>query len=245
MRLYEQLFVPGNTLRERYGRYTIARSLEFLRRQEGGSWFTWIHLFDPHAPYEVSEEQLAVAPRQGEPLDLPEYWPPPYRSVTDIDWILKTYHQELELTDSLVGQVFDHLRATGEWENTMVIVTADHGESLTEHDYLFDHGDYLYDASLRIPLIIKHPGLSPKEPRTECQVSAADILPTVVEWLDLPVGGETGTSFAPQLRGDPCRSEPVLSSTIAGRYMERPPVDRSLRSPESKYIYHEDGGHEL
>jgi len=243
VRLWEQIFLPGNTLRERYGEFTTARTLSFLKPQADGSWFAWMHLFDPHAPYEVSDEELAAAPRDGAPLKLPEYLPPPYRTITDVDWIIDTYDREISKVDRLVGEVIDTLEARGVLDNTIVIITADHGESLTEHDYFFEHGDYLYDASLRIPLIVRYPGGATAGERVPCQVSSVDILPTLVEMVSLrETEGVQGRSLAAMLTdGEGCTDGPVVSATVAGRYMENPPVDRSLRNPGSKLIVHQEG----
>lgn len=241
VRLWEQIFLPGNTLRERYGEFTTARTLSFLKPNATGQWFAWMHLFDPHAPYEVSDEELAAAPRDGEPLALPEYLPPPYRTITDIDWIIDTYDKEISKADRLVGEVIAELEARGVLDNTIVVVTADHGESLTEHDYLFDHGDYLYDVSLRIPLIVRYPDGARAGTRVSCQVSSVDILPTLVEVVGLRVAESTqGRSLAAMLGGGECTDGPVVSATVAGRYMENPPVDRSLRNPSSKLIVHNE-----
>ena len=246
VRLYEQLFLPGNTLRERHGQHTAARTLSFLEGTGGQSFFVWMHLFDPHAPYEVSEEELAAAPRDGEPLDLPQYLPPPYRNVTDVDWIIDSYDREISKADRLVGEVLDQLEASGRLDDTLVIVTADHGESLTEHGYLFDHGDYLYDASLRVPLIVRYPPAVRAGLRVGCQTATTEILPTVVDMLGLrALDGERARSLAGVLAGEPCENMPVISATVAGRYMEDPPVDRSLRSATeeltTKLIVHSEG----
>ncbi len=240
VRLWEQLFLPGNTLRERYGELTAARTLSFLNRNRGGRWFVWMHLFDPHAPYEVPQDELDAAPRDGAPLEMPEYLPPPYRTITDVDWIIRTYDREIEKADGLVGEVIARLEADGVLDNTIVVVTADHGESLTEHDYLFDHGDYLYDASLRIPLIVRYPPAVEAGEVVDCQVSTTDVLPTLLNLLGMEPMDELGRSLADALGGGRCTSAAVVSSTVAGRFVEVPPVDHSIRSTSSKYIAHED-----
>ncbi len=245
VRLWEQLFLPGNTLRERAGRNTTDRALAFLDRHAEGQWFAWVHLFDPHAPYEVSDEELEAAPRDGEPLDLPYYWPPPHQSITSVDWLVDAYDGELALADSLVGELIALLEARGVLDNTLVIVTADHGESLTEHDYLFDHGDHLYDASLRVPLIVRFPGRVAAGIRVPCQVGTTSIVPTATSLLRIPSTGVDGLDLSDALLGEPCRDDPVVSSTVAGRFVEVPPVDRSLRSRTHKYIRHEEGEDEL
>ena len=240
VRLYEQLFLPGNTLRERYGEFTADRAGRFLARDIDGPWFTWVHLFDPHGPYEVDDATLAGAPREGAALDLPAYWPPPYRTITDADWLIRSYDIEIEKADRLVGELVAQIEAAGALDDTVVIVTADHGESLLEHGYLFDHGDYLYDASLRIPLIVRWPDRARAGLRVDCQVSTTDLVPTLVDWLGLPLGGELGRTLAGAMAGDDCATQPAISSAVGGKFMEDPPIDFSIRTPRSKFIRHGD-----
>lgn len=245
IRALDQLFLPGNTLRERPGRQTIQRALRFVERQSGGPFFFWLHLFDPHAPYE--SDDLSSAPTDGAPLALPSWWPPPYRRITSTEWLVQAYDHELETTDAITGQLVVALAARGLLDRTVIVMAADHGESLTEHDYLFEHGDNLYDPSLRVPLIVRVPG--GKARRVGCQVSVTDIAPTLLDLAKIPFEASTftGHSLVPQLSGAECGEEPTLSSAPAGRFPD-PPIDYSLRRPESKYIAHgatSVGGEEL
>lgn len=243
VKLYEQLFLPGNTLRERVGDNTTGRAEAFLESVEG-PWFAWVHLFDAHAPYEAPGTDVMAAPRDGEALELPGYWPPPHRAVTSTEWLLAAYDAEIAFVDQLVGQLVAAVEARGELEDTLIIVTADHGESLTEHDYLFDHGDYLYDASLRIPLIVRGPG-AVAGTRVGCQVRLFDAGSTILDAVALPPGASEGRSLLPDLQGGSCEDLPVLSSTIAARFVEDPPTDWSLRRDGWKVIHHGVGGAEL
>jgi choline-sulfatase len=230
----DQLFLPGNTLRERPGVYAERRALQFLRRRHEGRFFLWVHLFDPHGPYEMVS--IEAAPRDGEALDLPAYWPPPHRSITDEAWLIEAYDAELSEADRITGALMDELEELGVADETVIILTADHGESLTEHDYLFDHGDHLYDPSLRVPLIWSIPGYEPG--RVPCQVGNASITPTLRALFDLP---GSDRSLLERLSGAaPCADEAVVSSTVGARFVETPPVDWSYRLPHEKYIQHGD-----
>jgi arylsulfatase A-like enzyme/Flp pilus assembly protein TadD len=134
-------------------------------------WFAWIHLFDPHAPYR--------APAAFAANRLP-------------------YEAEVAWTDSALGSALDSLRGGGQLARTIVIVTADHGESLGDHGET-THGLFAYDATLRVPLIVSAPGLAPRVVATAA--SHADIAPTV---LDLVAGAEAsvdGRSLRAALEG--------------------------------------------
>ena len=234
-RVWDQLTVPGRVLRERRGVDALDRFETLMDAEKPftqGRWFAWLHLFDPHGPYEVSPEELQQAPREGTPLDLPAYWPPPYRSVTSAEWIVSSYDGELALVDSLLGRVREALEANGQLEETLVVVTADHGESLLEHDYLFDHGSHLYDASLRVPLVLRGPGVAGEGRRVDCQLPLVDL------------ALEEASALSPVLAGEACEERLAGASTVAERYVEDPPVDHALRSRLSKYIRHESGAEE-
>ena len=228
----EQVVLRTN-LRERPGTGAVRRSTTFLNRYAEGRFFLWLHLFDPHAPYDRFD--VSTAPTNGEPLDLPAWWPEAHRKVTDADWLVRAYDAELAHTDALVGQVLDQLPA-----NTLVIVVADHGESLTEHGYLFEHGDHLYDPSLHVPLIVWWPEQVPAGVRVPCQVSTVDIAPTVAEWFDLPLETHDGRSLAPRLDGA-CSESPAVATTLGARHVDDPPVHTAVRTSEQKYIETTDG----
>ena len=235
-RLLDQVFLPGNALRERDGEVALSRAERFLDRHAEGRFFLWVHFFDPHAPYEALD--ASDAPRVGEPLDLPAYWPPYHRGITSKDWLTRAYDAELEKTDALMGRLLDSLEEHGLAETTTVVMVADHGESLDEHGVLFDHGDDLYDPSLLIPLIVREPGMG--STRVACQVSTIDIVPTLVELHGLPVGSEQGRSLVPMLEGHSCPDVPVVASTVGARHVDDPPVDLAWRLPDTKYIRHGD-----
>ena len=232
-RLGDQLFLPGNALRERYGEDGVRRALTFLDRHREGRFFLWVHFFDPHGPYEADDGR--DAPRSGEPLDLPGYWPPYHRSVTDVDWLVGAYDRELTKTDALTGQLLDRLDELGIADSTTVVVVADHGENLDEHGVLFDHGDDLYDPSLLIPLLVRSPGVEPG--RVACQVSTLDIVPTVLGIVGTPDDALEGRSLVTLPAG--CPDRPVLSTTVAARHVDDPPIDVSYRLPHEKLIRHE------
>ena len=249
VKAWDQLALPAHALRERRGDQALARALHWLDQVEDEPFFLWLHLFDPHAPYEAPapwapdvEPQVLGAP----PLDLPGYFPPWQKAITDPDWFVANYHGEVRYADHLVGLLLEHLEHRGLLDQVVLALTADHGESLTEHDYLFDHGDDLYDPSLRVPLIVRYPPSLPAALRQPCQVATLDLAPTLLELAHVPdTAPRDGHSLLPMLQGGECQAQDVVSTTVAGRFVERPPVDHSLRARDRKYIQHEQGDAEL
>jgi arylsulfatase A-like enzyme/tetratricopeptide (TPR) repeat protein len=116
-----------------------------------GPWFAWVHLFDPHAPYEAPAEYRAGrAP----------------------------YDAEVAYTDAMLGRLLDRLNAAHALDHTLIVVTADHGESLGEHGEA-THGLFAYDATLAVPLILSGTPLA--RATSDVPVGHADILPTVAD----------------------------------------------------------------
>ncbi len=250
VKAWDQVFLPGRTLRERRGDAVVARTLHWLDAVDEGPWFAWVHLFDPHGPYEAPApfDMTEPPPRKGAPLDLPGYWPPALRSITSTEWLDAAYHQEIRYADHQLGLLLASVAERAAQEDTLVLLTADHGESLTEHDYLFDHGDNLFDPSLRVPFVVQWPGHVPANQRVPCQVSTVDVAPTLLDaaGLDPSAIERDGRSLLPVLLGhQDCEDGDAFATTVAGRLMADPPLDHALRGRGRKLVAHEDGTAEL
>lgn len=138
--------------------------------------FAWLHLYDPHAPY-ISPE--------------------PYRS----EYRGHPYRGAIAFTDAQVGRVFAYLEERGLADNTIVIVTADHGEGLGEHGEE-THGFFVYESSMRVPLIVHAPGRGLTPRRVSQPVRTVDILPTVLDLLGTtPPEPIEGVSLLPLMSG--------------------------------------------
>lgn len=159
---------------ERDARDITAHGTDFIRRYAQERFFLWLHYFDPHHFYAA---------------------PPPWSlRFPDIP-----YYSEVHFMDHYVGEVFEALRREGILEKTLVVITADHGEGLGEHEE-DTHSFYLYDSTLRVPLVFVMPGTIPGGLRVEEVVRTADIAPTILELAELPsLDGIQGFSLAPRL----------------------------------------------
>jgi membrane-anchored protein YejM (alkaline phosphatase superfamily) len=118
-------------LLERSGDETVARLLEWLNQNGAHPFFVWLHLYDAHSPY---------------------HSPDPFRSR----YAGRPYDGAIAFEDEQMGRVIARLRALNLYENTLVVLVSDHGESLGEHGES-EHGFFIYDATLRVPLIVKAP----------------------------------------------------------------------------------------
>ncbi len=186
---------PGNI--QRRADATIDRSLAWLEGHSEGAqaarpFFLWVHLFDPHSDYNPPE---------------------PFKTR----YAGRLYDGEVAYTDSQLARLFDDLRARGLYDRSLIVLTSDHGESLGEHGE-DEHGFFLYNSTLHVPLIIKPPR-GRAAPRAVAQpVATVDIAPTVLDLLGLrdPLSRQfQGASLASLVLGRPAAAErPVYGETF-------------------------------
>lgn len=176
-------------------------------------YFAWIHFFDPHEPYVPREpwmtQFLAGRPRHPELENVPSARRFEKMNLSDelVDYVKLLYDSEIRFTDDYVGRVLAELGAT---ENDFVIVVSDHGEEFGEHG-LFAHGQSLYEASVRIPLIMRFPGERFANVTVSETVSIMDVFPTILEVAGLPaIPALQGTSVIPALSGEAKESRPII-----------------------------------
>jgi len=142
---------------------------------------------DPHFPYSAPEERVERE-KAKTPLDLESPTKDDYRNA-----FLAPYRAEIGFNDASFGRLIGRLESTGRLDDTIVVVTADHGEEFFEHGK-FQHAKSLYDEVLHVPLIVRFPGTDRIEPGSRDAIPArlADVLPTVLDLagIDAPAGLE-------------------------------------------------------
>jgi len=200
---------------QRRGGETLDAFLGWLERQAERKFFSWIHLYDPHAPYDPPEPFKARFP----------------------DTLDGLYDGEIAYVDSLMGAVVSALNDRGLLEKTVIVIAGDHGESLGEHAE-DTHGFFLYDATLRVPLLLKLPGPAFRGRTVEGPAELVDLLPSLFQILGLPVpAGIQGRSFLPELTGRAPRVDrSMYAESFYPRYHYGWSELRSLRSPRFKFI---------
>ena len=156
VKAWNQVAIKEHALRERPAAQVLARAVPWIEAHRDEQMFAFVHFYDAHGPYDQpTNAALGAAPTNGTALPLPAYWPAQDRAITSPEWLTRAYDNELVAVDDAVGRLIAALGPT--LDRTIVMVIADHGESLTEHGYYFDHGDNLYDPSLRVPWIVRYP----------------------------------------------------------------------------------------
>jgi arylsulfatase A-like enzyme len=221
--------------------------IQWLRRHADSRFMLWIHWFHPHRPYNPPLRYLeafagdytgTVSPHTDfimkvwrEQIDLPR---------EDVEHLINRYDAEVAFTDFQVGRVLDEVESLGLSGNTIVIITADHGEILYEHEYYFGHDIALYDECLRIPLIIQAPGLEIAQPRVKDWVQSIDILPTLLDLLDMrhPKGLEGKSLLALIAGSGASTADYFFSETFP--FPEKCAPRHAVRSAEAKLIWKED-----
>lgn len=148
----------------------------------------FVHFFDAHMPHDPPP--LFRERHPGKPLD-----------------------GEIAFVDRNIEELLDGLEAEGELERTLVVLFGDHGESLGEHAEE-EHGLFLYESTSHVPLIVRLPGAqAPRGVRVATPVSLVDVMPTVLELLELPAPPADGVSLVPLLAGGEIAPRPILSET--------------------------------
>jgi arylsulfatase A-like enzyme/Tfp pilus assembly protein PilF len=169
---------PSMDFIQRPGAQVVDAALPWLHAEPERPFFAWVHLYDPHAPYEAPE---------------------PFRSRFP-GTAIGAYDAEIASADSQVGRLLDALRADGRLAETLVVVVGDHGEMLGEHGEQ-THGFFLYEPATHIPMIMAGPGLPART--VPDQVRLVDVMPTALRLLGIePPKAVQGVSLLPLARGE-------------------------------------------
>lgn len=210
------------------------RAIRWLRTPVSGPRFLFLNYFDPHEPLAPPAE-FADHFFEGRSV-------PPKAAARSAADRVKLYDAEIRYMDHHLGRLFNELKNRDLFDDSWIIVTADHGELQGEHG-LHGHGHVPYREVVRIPLIIKQPGATGLDrPRNETWIQLVDILPLVLNGLGLPVPGEVHggkTSDSPVIVES--RTLPTLqefANLEAGNWF-------SIIEGGLKLIWHSEGQHSL
>ena len=185
--------------------------------------FSWFHFFDVHQPYTPPAPfdtlfagdyrgalRLPAGPIAPEASELwfQQHVEPAMEErmlarrpvdAADAKYLVALYDGGVRETDERVGRMLAALASAGLADDTLVIVTADHGEELGQHNDFWFHGNSVHEPVLHIPLIVKGPGV--RAGSCDALVQNVDVMPSLLDWLGLPAPAESdGVSFAPLLR---------------------------------------------
>lgn len=174
---------------ERNARRTTDAALAWLatERDPERRLFLMVHYIDPHGPYDAPPEwQRSFAHERPTPIDVNRI--AAYQRLPNtrdgLDYV-DQYDEEIAFVDSQVGRLLDAYAQSHAIEDALVIVTSDHGESMIEHEWWFTHGYHVYEEIVRVPLMLRGPGV---KPGTNANlVSGIDIAPTILQAIGAEV----------------------------------------------------------
>ena len=153
--------------------------------------FMYLHYSDPHAPYRPPEEfdrwREFAAPEVVEAIDEPPFsptWANRTLSQLEVAAMVARYDAEIAYFDREFQRLLEHLRATGIYDRSLIVLTSDHGEEFGEHGG-WAHAHTLYNELLHVPMVVKYPEHleRPKGRRVEATTSLVDVVPTVRDVL--------------------------------------------------------------
>lgn len=193
---------------ERKAEKTIDSVLKWLDAVHEDDFFCFVHLFDPHWDYNAPEPyKVMYDPYYKGDLKYHFYINKDILAnklrITqrDFKYIVSRYDSEVTYTDYQLGRLFNRLKELGLWDETMIILTADHGESF-EHGYIFNHSSRVYQSTIHVPLIIK-PFNSSNIGRAGQLCSTTDLYPTICDAFGLATPqGLDGVSLTPLLNDE-------------------------------------------
>jgi len=223
------------------GPWSVGQAIAFLRGHQDKPVFLYVHLWDVHYNYNppvphAIRFQAGRPAGPGETDDITALTAPGNHAADlppeRIAWLEGQYAGEILFTDEQVGRLLDELDRLGRGGDTIVVVTADHGEAFLEHGVL-GHTIHLYDEMIRVPLLVRWPGRIPAGRVVDEQVGLVDLMPTLLDLTGLPVAPEDfeGRSLAPLLLAR--RPEVEGPALLLGT--SRQAWRRGLRTPAWSY----------
>ncbi len=189
---------------ERRGADVAAHAVAWLNQHPKGPFFLWLHLYDAHDPYDPPE---------------------PYKTK----YASSLYDGEVAYVDAEVGRFLGELKSRGLYDDSVIAVMADHGESLGAHGEDF-HGFFLYDETIQVPLVIKLPGANFTGQRVDNRVELVDVLPTILQAAKIAVPKEVqGESLLGLMTASvaPAKSVPHDDAARVPAFQNRPAYSES------------------
>ncbi len=198
------------------------------------NFFEFIHYWDVHPPYSPPKEHADLFPHDEDDIPLSEVFKSGMKQQAGGEYAAfqsgkhvtlndtkRDYDGAIHWVDSQIGRLIAHLKSKGLMDQTMIVITADHGHNFGEHGIYFDNAS-LFDTSIKVPLVLWYPGKSGA--RIHGLVQHTDLMPTILDFLGLEIPGDIDGNILP----DKTREE-VVAEAYGSRF-------RMIRTAEWKYI---------
>ncbi len=228
-------------------RFVTQTAMDWIRPRAGSGWFLSLNYIKPHSPrvcpapyhnmYSPSEMPVPIRHPSELENDHPYYrlMQREHCLVDELEWreTRACYYGMISEVDDCLGALFEFLKQTGEWDHTLILFSSDHGDYMGDH-YLLDKAHF-FDATMRVPLIIRDPASHADVTRGQKMnhfAESVDLAPTILEFLGLPVPDRfQGNSLLGMVRGNqkaPGKKEIFFEAD----FRTRPAVDRSIHPDE-------------
>lgn len=227
----------------------------------GKPFFLWVHYLDPHFPYAPPEpwrdrfqDDEFFDPTV--PLHVSRQHPSQQMMGIGFEQMLDgqenlafyeaRYDAEIAYADEFIGELLSTLNSKNLMQNTLTVFTSDHGESLGEHQYFFDHGRFAFQTCLRVPLILNFPGVIPTAVDQD-PVELIHLLPTILELIGVPWNpkvGIQGRSLVSRIHSSEAeiQNAPQVYGFSEAGYEPRRKWQRIVLTSDWKLIYAQGGG---
>jgi len=231
----------------------VNQALYWMENNRDKPFFLWLHILDPHFPYN-DHPGFSVESKNPDALNEYKGMLKKYRSgampvgkvffdcpLSDeaVAEAIDNYDDEIAWVDYNFGRLMKGLKELGLSENTVVVFTSDHGESLAEHDLNFSHGFSVYEEAVKIPLIIKTPDkIKPVRKRIKTPVRLLDLMPTLLNLTGVKNPETTIGENLSALMFNKDKDPPIMLNYV---FSESEPLyinsDNSRRYSERKNIF--------
>jgi arylsulfatase len=215
------------------------------RRAAGRPFFLWLHYMDPHGPYVPPDgyAELFADAHPAEPVTvdvIPAYQrqhdPASGETITDLGFYKAQYDREIRYLDDELGRLLAGLESRDLLAGTVLVVTADHGESQGEHDYYLEHGRFSYQVNAHVPLFLVQEGRIPAGKVIEAPVGLIDLTPTLLALAGLPPAAtHEGQDLLPLILGEPGATAPDYVFMESGYHPQTPQL--TVRRGDWKLIH--------
>ncbi len=203
---------------------TTEAAIAWVEQYQASPFFLWVHYLDPAPPFtpphpfdELEDAGCADTCPNGSATSIREIEEGEQLSAAQINHLVGLYDGEVAFTDQQIGRLLDRLAQLGIDDNTLVILTGDHGESFAEHDTWFS-GSTLYNASTRVPMIFRFPNRLPRARTVAAPSMSVDLAPTILDVIGAPIPDEfEGQSLLPLMLGQSTGDERLAFTELADR----------------------------
>ena len=236
---------------------TTEAAIAWLDQYQSSPFFLWVHYVDPSPPFtppppfeEIEDAGCGDSCPDGSAKTVKEIEDGAQLSAAQINHLVALYDGEIAFTDQQIGRLMDRLAQLGLDDNTLIVLTGDHGESFAEHDTWFS-GSTLYNATTRVPMIVTFPSKLPRQKAIAAPAMSVDLAPTILDAIGAPIPDVfEGQSLLPLILGH-SSGEDRLAFTELGDRTEVAVADRywkliwSSREQTAKLYYLGDDPNEL